>query len=229
MRDRVVRWGGDAVLIPAGSFSEAEILRDRDFWTVESGRCMRVLAVGRLESVKGLEDLIRAIGLVRRQGQDIGLELVGSGDGPYEGRLRDLVAELGLAGSVTFTGPLPHGPLLFQRYREADLLVMASLSEGTPKVVGEAFAHGLPVVATDVGNLPELVSNGRGLLTQPGRPNELARAISAYYRQPERLRVDGIRCLAHARALAIEATSERLAAAVSCARAPTWVLARRRR
>jgi Glycosyl transferases group 1 len=224
---RVVAGGGEAVVVPAGSISEMAILRTREFWTPGSGRPLRALYVGRLELVKGVDDVVRAVGLARAAGVPVELELVGAGDPAYEAQLRRLAADLGLDGVVRFEGALPHGPRLFERYRAADLLVIGSRSEGMPKVVGEAFAHGVPVIGTSVGGLVDVVGHGLGMLVPHGSPGDLARAIGWYHEDPARLRDDGLRCLERARSLTLEATARDLAAAVGRARPPRWVRERR--
>lgn len=228
MLDRVRGWGGRALLVPAGSISAREVLAGREFWEAGAGRPLRLLWAGRLERIKALEDLVRAMGVLRGRGLDVELELVGGGDPDYRASIASMVGSAGLSARVRFAGPLAHGPELYARFRRADLFVLPSRSEGTPKVVAEAFAHGLPVVATRVGNLPATVTAGLGALVSPGDPEALAAAIAAYGRWPERLRADGERCLRAAHALTVEATSERLAAALEAARPPTFALRARR-
>jgi glycosyltransferase involved in cell wall biosynthesis len=218
---RMRGWGGQAVLVPAGSISARDVLAARTFWTPGSGRPLRLLWVGRFERVKGLEDLVRALAILRGSGMDVELELVGGGDPDYRASIASSVGAAGLGGRVRFAGPVPHGPELYARFARADLFVLPSRSEGTPKVVAEAFAHGLPVVATRVGNLPAIVTEGLGLLVRPGDPRALAGAVASY-RRAERLRQDGERCLAAASGLTVEATTERLAEALRTARPPRF-------
>jgi glycosyltransferase involved in cell wall biosynthesis len=222
MLDRVRRWGGEAVLVPAGSIPARHVLERREFWEPGAGRPLRLLWVGRFERIKGLEDLVAAMASLRHRGLDVELELVGGGDPDYLAAIRSAVRAAGLGERVAFAGPVPHGPELYARFARADLFVLASRSEGTPKVVAEAFAHGLPVVATRVGNLPGTVSEGTGTLVDPGDPEALAAAVAAYHGRPERIRLEGERCLRAARGLTVEATSERLVEAVRAARPPRW-------
>jgi glycosyltransferase involved in cell wall biosynthesis len=106
------------------------------------------------------------------------------GDAAFAEGLRRRVLESGLANRVSFPGPLG-GADLARSYRAADLLVLASRTETYGMVVTEALAHGLPVVATEVGGVPEAVGHGAhgvrpGLLVPPGDPAALAAALRAW-------------------------------------------------
>jgi len=97
--------------------------------------------------------------------------------------------ERGLAGRVSFTGPLSHAALA-RSYEAADLLVLASRGETYGMVVTEALAHGLPVVATEVGGVPEALGHGAGddrpgLLVPPGDTAALAAALRAWLEDAE--------------------------------------------
>jgi glycosyltransferase involved in cell wall biosynthesis len=73
---------------------------------------------------------------------------------------------------------VPHGEGLAAFYRAADVFVLPSVSEGTPKVLLEAMANALPVVATDVGGVSTIVEDGaNGLLVPPKSPSDLASAV----------------------------------------------------
>jgi glycosyltransferase involved in cell wall biosynthesis len=95
-------------------------------------------------------------------------------------RMRSLVA----AGRLQLGGPLEFGPALFQQYADADVFVLPSRSEATPRVLVEARAFGCPVVATAVGGVPTSVDDGvDGLLVAPEDAAALAAAL-------ERVRAD---------------------------------------
>jgi sugar transferase (PEP-CTERM/EpsH1 system associated) len=129
--------------------------------------------VGRLSEVKRQDLLIRAFRLVLGSVPDAHLLIVG--DGPWMGNLGELVAGLGLADRVHFAG--------YQARPECYLQVMnvfalTSSSEGMPLAVLEAWAAGVPVVATRVGGLPELIDDGRtGVLVGFGETDALARVF----------------------------------------------------
>jgi glycosyltransferase involved in cell wall biosynthesis len=110
-------------------------------------------------------------------------------DPAFADALRHCARERGLAGRVSFTGPLGDTSLA-RSYDAADLLVLASRGETYGMVVTEALAHGLPVVATEVGGVPEALGHGAdgdrpGLLVPPGDPAALAAALRAWLQDGE--------------------------------------------
>jgi glycosyltransferase involved in cell wall biosynthesis len=140
-----------------------------------------VLAVGRLVEKKGFADLVRACGLLRRDGVRFRCRIVGKGE--LEGELRSLVQKLGLEDIVELGGPAGREELL-ALYPRASALVAPCLvgsdgnRDGLPTVLAEAMALGVPVVSTDVTGIPELVEDGRtGLLVPQHRPEALAASI----------------------------------------------------
>ena len=133
---------------------------------------------------KGHDALLTAFRLLADRGLDAELWL--AGEGPLEGPLRARVAELGVGDRVRFLGHLPRGRLLGLYERaEVDVVVLASRGEGIPAVLIEAMAHGVPVVATDVGGMHELVDAATGILVPPGDPPALAAAVERVLRSPE--------------------------------------------
>jgi glycosyltransferase involved in cell wall biosynthesis len=130
-------------------------------------------AVGRLDPVKGYDDLIRAVGLLKSNGRAI--RCVIAGVGPDEERLRRLIGELDLAHEVRLLGLRNDVPDVL---RALDVAVLPSHSEGAPLAVIEYMAAGTPIVATKVGGVPELIEDGvHGLLVAPRDPPRLAAAI----------------------------------------------------
>ncbi len=132
-----------------------------------------ILAAGRLSPEKGYDDLLRAMAVVREKAPYAQLLLAGTG--PLEEALKTQTQEQGLESCIHFLG--------FRRdilslYGQSDVFALSSLSEGLPNVVLEAMALGLPVVATRVGGLPEVIEDGRtGLLVTPRAPEELAAGL----------------------------------------------------
>ena len=140
-----------------------------------------VVCVGTLHEVKGQRYLIDAVARLAAAGRDIRLELIG--DGPDRDDLRDRIEAAGIQDRVELCGPLPHADVL-AHHGEVDLLVAPSVPssdgrrEGLPAVIIEAMARGLPVVASDLAGISELVEHEvTGLLVAPGDVEGLAGAI----------------------------------------------------
>ncbi|MFO0888499.1 MAG: glycosyltransferase [Isosphaeraceae bacterium] len=128
------------------------------------GHARVIGTVGRLNEVKRQDLLIRAFGRVAARCPDSHLMIVG--DGPLRGDLQILVDRLGLSGRVHFAGHQDHPERFLPTM---DLFALTSRSEGMPLAVLEAWAAGLPVVASGVGRLPKVIDDGRtGLLFPSG-------------------------------------------------------------
>jgi len=162
-------------------------------------RC--IVTCGRLEPYKGHHVLLQACA---RLGADVRCIVVG--EGPQRQRLEQLAAQLGIADRVEFTGPLPQAELA-KRYAEADVFVLASVvlersgkRDVIPNVLAEAMAMRLPVVATAISGIGELVADGStGRLVAPNDPVALAAVLTELFSddaQRERLAAAGQRFVA---------------------------------
>jgi glycosyltransferase involved in cell wall biosynthesis len=135
-------------------------------------RLIAVVANMNVET-KGHADLIRAAAEVFREFSEVKFLLVG--DGPERGRLEAMTADLGLSNTVLFLGRRNDVPDILAC---CVLFILPSWAEGLPNSVLEAMAAGLPVVATRVGGIPEIIDDGStGLLVEPRDPQSLANAI----------------------------------------------------
>ena len=111
------------------------------------------------------------------------------GDGPLRAELQDRVTGLGIGAHVTFLGERRDVPALLA---ESDVFVLPSRSEACPNGVLEAMAAGLPIVASRVGGIPELVvADATGILVEPDHPDALATAVVNVLEHPERARALG--------------------------------------
>ncbi len=135
-----------------------------------------VLSVGRLSSEKGHADLIRAMPEIRKAcGSQTTLILVG--DGPEEANLATVCNKLGLEGTVRMLG---YRRDVDRCYAAADVFVLPSYTEGSPNVLLEAMDAGLPIVATAVGGVGEMIHDGENGLLVPARDvPAIARAVAA--------------------------------------------------
>ena len=143
---------------------------------LDHGR-VKLLAVGRLISVKGHQDLLKVLALLNREETGLTFSLTITGEGENRRSLERSASELGLGDSVFFTGQAGREEI-FRLYDDADIFCLSSYSEGTPKVVLEAMARSLPVIATDVGGVSSVVKHRHtGLLVSAGAVEETAGAI----------------------------------------------------
>lgn len=151
-------------------------------------RTRQVLAVGRLVPKKGFDDLVRVTAELAHRGTEVDVRVVG--DGPEGTALRGLAAELGVGDLVRFTGPADSTEVA-RAMRAAAVLVVPSVvtadgdQDALPTVVLEAMAAGLPVVATDINGLPEMVVDGVSGLVVPSRDTgSLAVAVEGLLADP---------------------------------------------
>lgn len=138
----------------------------------------RILFVGRIIPVKGLENLIKSMKLVIDKRCDAHLHVVGpTDDSRYLNYLQELTKKMGVTEQVDFTGGLS-GNALLNEYAESSIFVLPSRDESNPIVVLEAMASGKPVIATNVGGIPYMVEDGKnGILVNYGDSNGLAEKI----------------------------------------------------
>jgi len=136
---------------------------------------VHILFLGRLIKLKGIHVLLDALAAEDCKGRPWRLTIAGDGDLET---YRTQAAALGLADRVTFTGWLDQ-PGCRRLLAEADVLVQPSMYEGLPMAVLEAMAHGLAIVATPVGSVPDAIEDGRsGLFVPPGNTAALANALT---------------------------------------------------
>lgn len=148
-----------------------------------------ILCVGTLHEVKGQPYLIEACRLLQERGHSFECHFVG--DGPDHESLKELVQKAGLSGKVRFHGRLTRDQIA-RLLLDADVLTAPSVPtrdgrrEGIPVVLMEAMGSGVPVIASNLSGIPELVNNElTGLLTPPRDANSLADALERYLRDPD--------------------------------------------
>lgn len=160
-------------VIPNG-FDETEIRQALTLMPAGTVRAELVF-VGSLDQNKDPLTLIRCFKIVSESTPDAQLTVVGTG--PLESRVRELVVKERLQDRIVFHDFMKHSELLTLLARST-LLVVTSHQEGMPTIVIEALALGKPVIASAVGGLPEIISNGEnGFLTRPGEAERLAEYI----------------------------------------------------
>lgn len=136
-----------------------------------------ILFVGRITWIKGIDTLFKAFKIIKENHSDIKLKLAGPPDHKYKKYLENILEKLQLESSVDFTGPV-YDDEKIRLIKCSKLLVLPSFKEYTPSTLLEAQALGVPVVATRVGAVPEIVKDGEtGILVQPNDTKALANAI----------------------------------------------------
>ena len=135
----------------------------------------RVIVPRRLFQKNGVEYLIRAIPLVQRE---LPVEAVLVGDGPERSRLEALARELGVADRIQFLGARPNRDMP-GLLASAEVAVFPSLLEATSVAALEAMSCQVPVAASRVGGLPQIVDETVGTLFEPANPESLAVALVA--------------------------------------------------
>jgi glycosyltransferase involved in cell wall biosynthesis len=141
----------------------------------------RILTIARLTPKKGLPTVLKAVRLLKDQGVDVVHDLIG--DGEDRDTILSCVDQLALGRTTRWLGTLPHHQVI-DHYRKADVFALGCEvapngdRDGIPNVLVESMAMGVPVVATGISAVPEIVSDGAtGLLVPPGQPEDMARAI----------------------------------------------------
>ncbi len=152
---------------------------------------LRVGFVGRVVPIKDLITFIRACDLALHA-VDLQVRVIGpmDEDAAYAARCRALVARLGRDAQIAFVGPMPPAAI----YGDLDVVVLTSFSEGQPLVILEAYARGVPVIASDVGACREMVEGRQGadrqlgpsgFVTRVASPKETAAALVRLARDPK--------------------------------------------
>ena len=172
--------------------------------------------VGNFTAKKDQVTLLRAAARLRQEVPDLRLVLIGSG--PLEGELRSLADALGIAASTFFAGSRPDVGALLPAF---DVFALSSRFEGLPIALLEAMASRLPCVATSVGGIPEVVTDGDdGMLVQPGDPDALATAIGKLLADDVLRSTVGDRALVRARDFRVDRAVRRIEAVYARATAP---------
>lgn len=167
------------VLLSTGKFNNLVIIPnpiDEIFFKSTPNDDEKILGyVGRLEYIKGCDILIKSFSIVKKKFTDSKLILIG--DGSEKSELFLLSRKLGIQDSVIMNGVVAYEqvPFLLSKF---SLFVLPSRSEGMPNALLQAMAMSLPVIASSVGGIPELIDDKiNGLLVKPEDPYELAKAM----------------------------------------------------
>ena len=148
---------------------------------------VKILTIGRLIPRKGFQFLIQAIPqMVSRARNPFQIDIVG--DGPYRAQLQKMVKDLKIEKYVHFSGSVDYADLP-DKYRQADIFALCSSAEGMPLVVLEAMGAGLPIVASKVQGIEDLVAVGQnGALVEPGNIEQITDQLTNLINHPDQRR-----------------------------------------
>lgn len=132
---------------------------------------LRLIYVGRLTHPKNVHIILDALSILKQQSFPFEFKVIG--DGSKQDDLLVQCEKLGLTGVVDFVGFTPFNHLL-KFYEWADILILVSESEGWPKAIAEAMAFGIVCIGSNRGLIPQMLSNERGYVVEPGNPQQLA-------------------------------------------------------
>jgi len=139
--------------------------------------------VGRLQAEKDQATLIRAFDVLNKKHHNLELHFIG--DGPDRDMLENLVASLEMTDNVVFHGKSDSVPEVISKL---DIFILPSLGEGISNTILEAMSCGLPVIATNVGGNPELVSEGStGMLVPAANPEKMSHALEVYVENTDKI------------------------------------------
>ena len=137
--------------------------------------------VGRLSREKGIRYLIEAASILRDRGLPIKVIVIG--DGPIENQLKTIVSEINIEKQFIFAG---FQKKIMEWIPAIDIFILPSLTEGTPMALLEVMSMGVPVVASAVGGIPDIINSGEnGILVGKGKPEEIANAVINLYKNEE--------------------------------------------
>jgi glycosyltransferase involved in cell wall biosynthesis len=212
----------EAYRSPRTTATASSTIREREFFSRADtcqGDAIRILFVGFIRPEKGIEHLLEAVCRLKPE-LSWKLHLVGANEFPeYRKRLDEIVAQRGIGDKVHWQGYMAYGKPVFDWMRASDLLVLPSLSEGTPHVLAEARANSLPCIATSVGGVPDVVTDGYDALLVPPKDSlAIAQAIERIVRDGELRRA----LIRHGYATAHAQTLDRFVALVQSELQPGW-------
>jgi glycosyltransferase involved in cell wall biosynthesis len=191
---------GNAYVTPAVWINDADVLGEADaecHWDRKIAEPVRMLFAGRLVAGKGVEILLEALRILDGRGAGARVDIIG--DGPLRQKCIDSVSALSSV-RLSVLDPVPYGAPFFALVRGYHALLIPSLTDEQPRVVFDAYAQAVPVIASDTPGLRTHVEDGRtGWLIKSGKPELLAATIESAATNPLKLRSMGIASLAATR------------------------------
>lgn len=172
-----------SIQVVPNAIEENKLLQKAKVKFQPGNKPVRGIAAGRLSHEKGYDTLMMAIAEIKEYAPPFVINIFG--EGPEDGRLRNMVAKNNLSSFVNYCG---FSDNILAELNQADFLVLPSRSEGMPNVLLEAWSQRLGVIATAVGGVPEMVEHGEnGLLCPSENPFELGKQILFAVQNPDRM------------------------------------------
>lgn len=165
-------------VLPATWIEEADVLdgdQASSVWSIKQAEPVRLLFAGRLSAEKGVEVLLAAVEQLARQGREVQVDVIGVG--PLRARCLDLASRCAPA-RLRLLDPLPYGERFFRLLRQYGAVLIPTLSDEQPRIVFDAYAQAVPVIAADTEGLrPHVIPGRTGWLVPSGDVEELARVM----------------------------------------------------
>lgn len=175
------------VIQPMGVDTD-DLKRTAPYVPYQLGQSLKLFSCGRLNVVKGHQDLMKAVQVLRDQGVDATLEIAGQDDlggAGYHLELQAEIIRLGLQDHVTLLGAID-AQAVRRKLLEAHIFVLASWHEPLGVAYMEAMSCEVPTIGTNAGGVPELITDGQnGIMVPPKDPQALAGAISKLSKDPD--------------------------------------------
>jgi len=153
---------------------------------IDPTKPIKLLFCGRIERDKGIIELIDSLQLLNKKENKYLLTIVGVGSQPFMNLLHDYIKSKGMEKFTHFAGFIQFGNSLFEYYSESDIFVLPSYHEGFPHVIWEAAAMSTPVIVTNVGGIPGVISNNEAELINPRSSSEIVKAVEEITNDPLR-------------------------------------------
>lgn len=139
---------------PMIPFDEKDIVTNREY---KEKDIYNILFLGRLDKEKGLEELLKAAYILKKQKKNFILTIVG--DGEFMGKAKEIVNNLEIENLVKFTGAIYNSSEIKECYQNSDIYILPTYHEGFPRTLYEAMIFGLPIITTFVGGIPALMKD----------------------------------------------------------------------